>query len=107
MSQPSNDHPYETARLVARLAGEEGPDHPRQISARWLEASGYGAKVGRFDQAYHQNMRGFSTDHIATFAALQCVLGDGEAQSVYPQHIRQGSEGGGERLVDAISYAYP
>ena len=58
MSQPSDDHPYETAHLVARLAGEEGPGHPRQISARWLEAN-HPEKIGDFNRAHSNYLGGF------------------------------------------------
>lgn len=33
----TDDRPHEVDHTVARLAGEEGPEHPRQNAARWIE----------------------------------------------------------------------
>ena len=53
MLQQSNDAQYEVAHLIARLAGEEGPDHPRQKAVRWLEASGASAQdIAGFNQRF-------------------------------------------------------
>lgn len=72
MSQPNNDHPYEIAHLVARLAGEEGPGHPRQKAVRWLESHGLGAKVGGFNQDYVtvRPGNGLSRTHVAVHHTL-------------------------------------
>lgn len=89
MLQQSNDRPNEIAHLIARLAGEEGPDHPRQKAVAWLEADGRSAEVAKFNKRYRQNMPGFSTNYIATFAALRGVLRDDEARRVYLAHIQR------------------
>ena len=72
MSQPNNDHPYEVAHLVARLSGEEGPDHPRQKAVRWLESHGLGAKVGGLNQDYAtaRPVNGLSRIHVAVHRTL-------------------------------------
>ena len=80
MSQPSNDHPFETAHLVARLAGEEGPGHPRQISARWLEAN-HPEKIGDFNRAHSKYLSCFRRvygnpaplQRAAVFYAFDCI----------------------------------
>lgn len=71
MSQ-NNDHPYEVAHIVARLGGEEGPDHPRQKAVRWLESHGFGAKVGGFNQDYATARpgNGLSRTHVAIHHTL-------------------------------------
>lgn len=58
MSQPNDDHSYETAHLVARLAGEESAGHPRQISVRWLEAN-HPEKIGDFNRAHSEYLSSF------------------------------------------------
>ena len=77
MLQPSDDHTYEVAHLVARLAGEEGPGHPRQKVVRWLEVNDLGAEVAKFNQSYAQGHGGelyktliaFHTTLYPTFSA--------------------------------------
>lgn len=50
---PQTDEPnYEVAHLVARLAGEEGPDHPRQKAARWLARNGHAPELAEFNYRY-------------------------------------------------------
>ena len=50
---PPTDEPnYEIAHLVARLAGEEGHDHPRQKAARWLCGNGSPAELAEFNCRY-------------------------------------------------------
>ena len=84
MSQPNNDHPYEIAHLVARLGGEEGPNHSRQKAARWLEEHGLGAKVGRFNQSYARGHGGKLYKTLVAFrdALRRAGYGSAETQRV-------------------------
>ena len=43
---------YDIAHIVARIAGEEGRDHPRQRLARWLRAEGLEQLIGPLNRAY-------------------------------------------------------
>lgn len=57
MSQQSNDHPYEVAHVVARLAGED-PEHPRQRAVRWLESHACQPKtIAAFNRKYEETHR--------------------------------------------------
>lgn len=57
MSQPSNDHPYEIAHLVALGAGED-PEHPRQRAVRWLENHACQPKtIAAFNRKYEKTYR--------------------------------------------------
>ena len=87
MSQLSNDHPYEIAHLVARLGGEEGPDHPRQKAARWPEEHGWEGQIAQFNDAYSVRMRDYNTSSTATLGALADTLGLAEARRVYFSYV--------------------
>ena len=81
MLQQSNDDPYETAHLVARLAGEEGPEHPRQKIARWLKGGGRGDDIARFNQLYaescarHAHDRRHAKGGFASYEVFGHLLG--------------------------------
>ena len=45
---------YDIAHIVARIAGEEGRDHPRQKLVRWLRAEGLEQLIGPLNRAYAQ-----------------------------------------------------
>ncbi|MDH0200704.1 hypothetical protein [Comamonas aquatica] len=51
MSSP-NDRYYEIAHIKARLAGEEGADHPRQRLCAFLEQEGHRDRVARANEFY-------------------------------------------------------
>jgi len=87
----AEQHPYETAHLVAhlvaRLTGEEGPGHPRQKAARWLEKHGWEGQIAQFNVAYSARMRGYNIPSTATFGALADTLGLAEARRVYLSYV--------------------
>lgn len=71
----SDPDPFEIAHIVARFAGEEGHDHPRQKVTRWL-GDHHEDKVGAFNEAYALRYRGYNSPHAAVLGALSDVLGD-------------------------------
>ena len=89
MLQQSNDRPNEIAHLIARLAGEEGPDHPRQKAAAWPEADGRGAEVAGFNKRYRQSMSEDSTGHFPTYVALKGILRGADAPRIYLARIHR------------------
>ena len=56
MSQ-QNDRYYEIAHIEARLAGEEGADHPRQRLCTFLEQEGYRDRIARANEFYEFRRR--------------------------------------------------
>ena len=53
-----NDPYYEIAHIQARLAGEEGADHPRQRLCAFLEREGHRDRIARANEFYEFLCRG-------------------------------------------------
>ena len=77
----TDDRSHEVDHVVARLAGEEGRDHPRQKAVAWLEEHGCG--ISAFNEAFGSRMRGFNTAATATFGALYDAFGPDFAREVF------------------------
>lgn len=83
----ADDRSHEVDHTVARLAGEEGPEHPRQKAACRIEKHGGEGQIAQFNVAYSTRMRGYNTPGTATFGALADTLGLAEARRVYRSHV--------------------
>lgn len=71
---------HEIAHIVGRIAGE-GPGHPRQRIARWLQENGREGEVPRFNELYedeldrHKDDSRTGKDIFASYSAFGRFLG--------------------------------
>lgn len=80
----SDPDPFEVAHIVARFAGEEGHDHPRQRVVRWLEDHGHHNKVAEFNEAYKACARLHPTwASWAAREALTALFGYATAHDIF------------------------
>ena len=107
MSQPSDDRSYEVAHLVARFAGEEGPEHPRQRAVRWLETNDLGAEVAKFNQSYARGHGGKLYKTLVAFrdALRRAGYGSAETQRVLHDvlHVALHTTFSASRPIEVIS----
>lgn len=72
--EPKNEPRYDIAHIVARIAGEEGRDHPRQKAVARLRARGLEDRVADFNKSYDRHSRDYLPPRDAVDRAISDTL---------------------------------